>query len=83
MRHGGNTPWECLRKCEDPGPCDLIFTVTRCQKVTNQCHSCVQDTAQTSLSDIDEISWDYALVVSSELIRFGVCDLISKFTRDK
>ena len=34
-------------------------------------------------SDFDETQWDYALVVSDELIRFVVGDFISKVTRAK
>ena len=54
-------PWECLKKCLDFESCNLIFKITRGQKVTNQIQSCVHDTFQTS--NFDETPWDYALVV--------------------
>ena len=62
MELGGATPGECLRNWLDVVPHDLIFKVTRGQKVTNQNCSCVHDTAQTL--------WDYALVVYGEPMRF-------------
>ncbi len=65
-----DTCWTFLRVCLDFEKCDLIHRVTRGQKVTNQNHSCLHDTAQTSFPDFDETSGDYAWLVSDELIRF-------------
>ncbi len=49
-------------------PCDIILKITRGQKVTNQNHSCVHNTAKTS--DFYETSWDYGMMVSDKWIGF-------------